>query len=168
MRGKGQIGKRIKGSKYVTDMDKRFTKHADKSKDLVKKSVNKQNDAFDKFRKGKKQKGLKYSEKLKNFENSAAGKKHLARVKKAQGIMDRKTAKSAEGAWKFVQNKIKKDGLSSVIQQIAKKAGWKTAARLSAQGLASGVAGASGFGTAVGIAGGALTAYDIYRILSSE
>ena len=166
--GEGMIGKRIKGSKYVAGMDKTFARHQSKAKDLVTKATKLKDDAFDRFRKGKGKNTKGFSKKLAKFEASAAGKKHLARIKKAQVMFDKKTAQVTKGAWSVIQKKLKEKGASGLLKEIAKKAGWKTAAKMGAR-LGIGTAATfSGVGTAAGIAMNAYLVWDLYKILTSD
>ena len=166
--GKGMVGRQIKGSKYVQGLDKTLQKNQTKAEGLLKQSSDIRDKAFAKFKQGKKQQGLTDSQVLKNFEKSAAGKKHVNRVVKAGDLVTKRTDKATQGAWSVVSKKLKEKGADGLIKEIAKKAGPRTAAKLAARLGIGGLATISGFGTAAGIAMNAALIYDLYNILTSE
>ena len=166
--GKGMVGRQIKGSKYVQGLDKTLQKNQTKAEGLLKQSSDIRDKAFDKFKQGKKQQGLTDSQVLKNFEKSAAGKKHVNRVVKAGDLVTKRTDKATKGAWSVVSKKLKEKGADGLIKEIAKKAGPRTAAKLAARLGIGGLATISGVGTAAGIAMNAALIYDLYNILTSE
>ena len=166
--GKGPVGRPIKGSKYVQGLDKTLQKNQTKAEGLLKQSSDIRDKAFAKFKKGKKQQGLTDSQVLKNFEKSAAGKKHVNRVIKAGDLVTKRTDKATQGAWSIVSKKLKEKGADGLIKEIAKKAGPRTAAKLAARLGIAGLATVSGVGTAAGIAMNAALIYDLYKILTSE
>ena len=166
--GEGMVGKRLKGSKYVTGMDKILAKNEAKAKNIITKSQSIRDKAYKTFAKGVKQKGLKPAQILKNFEASAAGKNHVNKVVKAGKLAVSQSDKATKGAWAVIQKKLKEKGADGLVREIAKKAGWKTAAKMGARLGIAGLATASGVGTAVGIGMNVALVYDLYKILSSE
>ena len=85
-------------------------------------------------------------------------------------ILDKKAGKAkarvGQGALKGIQGILQKHGKAKVISTLAKKLGWKAAAKVAGKLIVGTALTGTGVGTVAGVAMNAWTLYDIYNILS--
>tara|TARA_R100000458_G_C8278415_1_gene254517 strand:+ start:893 stop:2248 length:1356 start_codon:yes stop_codon:yes gene_type:complete len=96
----------------------------------------------------------------------AGGAAKTAKFNKLAGKSNRAQGRLGQGAYRGIQNILKKHGKAKVISTLAKQLGWKQAAKVAGKLIVGTGLTATGVGSVAGLAMNAWTLYDIYSILS--
>jgi hypothetical protein len=107
------------------------------------------------------------SKQQQNFLKTTKGKEHTAKILKGRNLQLKAQGKVGQGALRGLQGIIKKHGKAKVISTLAKKLGWKQAAKVAGKLIMGTALSGTGVGTAAGIAMNVWTIVDLYNILST-